>query len=108
MNIVAIERDGLDIRSIAITLDIFSDKIKTEDDIRVAVQSACNEYVRTPEGKKNYEYNCSSFNWGDFGYVPNSICEKYGFRQVSSDINDFDVDWDEELVTDCPNNKDEE
>ncbi len=30
--------------------------------------------------------------------VPNSICEKYGFKKCDSVLSDIDIDWDDQLA----------
>lgn len=93
--IVAIERDGLDVRVLALNFDVPN----AEFDLKAAVKAACTEYCKTEEGRATYEYNCDSFNWADFAMsVPAALCEKHGFQMLQSDVADEDVDWDEELV----------
>ena len=31
-------------------------------------------------------------------YVPNKICQQFGFQRVDSVLNDIEVDWNEQLV----------
>jgi len=96
-NIVAIERDGLDVRAMVITFDVPS----KEFDIVAAVKAAATDYCMTEDGAKVYEYNCRQFNWADFeANVPNEFCEKYGFKKVDSLLGNLEVDWDEHLVDD--------
>lgn len=93
--IVAIERDGMDVRVLALNFEVPN----AEFDFKAAVKAACTEYCQTEEGRATYEYNCSSFNWADFAMsVPAEICKKHGFELIRSDVADEDVDWDEELV----------
>ena len=69
--------------------------------ISAAIASACSEYCQTKEGRKVYESNNRCFNWGDFDLnVPNSICEKYGFRKTQSDAQSCLVDFNEQLFQD--------
>lgn len=94
-NIVAVERDGLDVRVISIPV-VYDDKVI--NDITQAVRDACAEYIRTPEGRAMYDYNCSAFDWADFdAYVPNEICKKHGFTKRES-VRSVEVDWDEQLA----------
>jgi hypothetical protein len=96
-NIIATEHDGLNTRSMSIQIEALQPNL----DIRQAVINACTEYVQTPEGKSIYEYNCHCFNWADFvSNVPNSLCEKHGFRRLNDHVSDIEVDWDEHLVND--------
>lgn len=95
--VVAIERDGFDVRVLSIVFEVPS----ADFNLLKAVEAAAADYCRTQEGKKQYEYNCSSFNWADFEMsVPNEFCEKYGFKKVDSALSDIVVDWDEQLVDD--------
>ena len=105
--IIAIERDGLDIRALALNFEVPS----IDFDLKAAVRAACTEYCQTEQGLATYRYNCHSFNWADFAMsVPNEICEKHGFKLVKADVNDEEVEWDEELVNpdDIPNAYDDE
>ena len=93
--VTAIERDGLNTRVVNIQLYVFKDGLNTHD----AIVAACTDYCKTEEGRKTYEGNCCSFNWGDFeAYVPNDICKKYGFIKVDTDIQSEEVNFDEQLV----------
>lgn len=105
-NIAAVERDGMDVRVLTITLEIPDSTFDTA----AAVKAACTDYCTTEEGLRIYEGNCGCFNWGDFVcYVPNEICEKYGFSKHTNDIvSDLEVDWDEHLVNDDHLTSDEE
>lgn len=94
-NVVAIERDGLDVRVLTIIFEVPDEKFN----LRYWVRKAATDYVNTEEGRKIYDYNCSYFNWADFAMnVPNTFCEKYGFSMVDTAYGDIEVDWDEELV----------
>lgn len=93
--ITAIECDGMDVRTLTITLKIFDSTI----DIKSAIKNACNDYVKTREGLETYRYNCDLFNWADFeSNVPNSICRRYGFEKIDSVVSEEDVNWDEQLI----------
>lgn len=95
-NVVAIERDGWDLRTLTIVFEVPNEAF----DLVEAVKKASTEYCQTEEGRATYNYNCHSFNWADFAMsVPNEICEKYGFKKVVDEIlSDIEVNWDEELV----------
>lgn len=104
--IVAIERDGIDIRVLALNFEVPS----ADFDLKAAVKAACTEYCKTPEGLETYRYNCNHFNWADFAMsVPAEFCEKHGFKFVQSNVSDEDVNWDEQLVDDdeIPNEEDD-
>ena len=95
--IIAIERDGLDVRVLTIPVQVNDESI----DLREAVRKACAYYAKTEEGRKTYEYNCHCFNWADFeAEVPNEICRKFGFEKLEGNTGDITVNWDEQLVDD--------
>ena len=101
--IVAIERDGMDVRVLALNFEVPN----ADFDLKAAVKAACTEYCNTEAGRRTYAYNCNSFNWADFAMsVPAEICEKHGFKLVQSGVADEDVDWDEELVDDIETEED--
>lgn len=92
--IVATEADGLDTRTFVLGLDIFNENINIEQ----AVKDACKEYCMTEDGKKTYEGNCNSFNWGDLdAHVPDEICERHGFKKLWLDIAG-EFNFDQQLV----------
>lgn len=95
--ITAIERDGLDVRTLTLIFEV-----PTKDfDLITAVKNAATDYCKTEDGMKIYKYNCRYFNWADFAMnVTNEFCEKYGFKMVDNVLADFEVDWDEQLVDD--------
>ena len=90
-------------RSFTLLLQLLSDELKTEEDIKTAVRNACTDYVSTDTGKHTYEYNCHNFNWADFEMeIPDYFCVKHGFKiipQPEATIT-MKVDWDEHLVND--------
>jgi len=97
--ITAIEQDGLDSRVLPIILRAFT--IEAMNDIKSAVENACEEYIRTDEGKKTYSATCHCFNWADFDmHVPNEICRKHGFEKIEHNAEYKCVNWDEQLVID--------
>lgn len=96
--IVATDRDGLDVHTLTIMLDVFDSSINVEQ----AVIDACTEYCRTEEGKYTYcNCNCFNFNWGDFAtYVPNDICMKHGFKILDSEqVEELCFDFNQTLVS---------
>lgn len=96
-NIVAIERDGWNVRVLTILCEVPN----RDFDLIAAAKKAAADFCLTENGRTVYEYNCRNFNWGDFVVeVPNEFCEKYGFKKVDSCIGDIVVDWDESLVDD--------
>lgn len=96
--VVAIERDGLDVRVLTLQFDVPS----KEFDLKDAVCKAATDYCKTTDGRKIYDYNCSYFNWADFAMsVPQKLCEKYGFKKIDPATSDIEVDWDEQLVDDA-------
>lgn len=95
--ITAIERDGLEVRTLTMVFEVPS----KDFDLKAAVMAAATEYCKTEAGRKEYSHNCRCFNWGDFAMsVPNEICERFGFKQVDSVLSDIEVNWDEHLVDD--------
>lgn len=104
--VVAIERDGLDLRVLTILFEVPSEDFNLE----YWVRKAATDYCLTNEGRAVYKYNCRCFNWADFeSTVPNSFCEKYGFKKVSAGIlSDITVNWDEHLVDDSQMVEDED
>lgn len=98
-NVLVTEHDGFNTRSFVLPLKT-KDAINL-DELRRRVMAACDEYVRTPEGKRTYSYNCGCFNWADFeSDVPDEICRKHGFTKNTVGEINYEVDWDEHLVTD--------
>ena len=96
--VVAVERDGIDIRVLTLLFEVPNEEFNLE----YWVRKAATDYCLTEKGRALYDYNCCCFNWADFeSSVPNEFCEKYGFKKVSSGIlSDITVDWDEHLVDD--------
>ena len=93
--ITATEHDGFDTRTLVINLEVFKEDI----DVIEACKEAAREFTATNDGLGTYISNCECFNWADFEmYVPNDICEKYGFRKINSDVANIDVNWDEQLI----------
>ena len=104
--VVAVGRDGSDVRVMAIPLRVLSEDARF--DLETAVSAACTEYVRTPEGKAEYEANCGDFDWADFAArVPDRICRKHGFERIQEAWRRIDVDKDEHLVDDFALESDE-
>lgn len=67
------------------SLFYFFDVRNKNDDILDLVKKATEEYLKTEEGRKIYEDNCNDFDLIDFdNYVPNSICEEFGFVKIST------------------------
>ena len=95
-NIVAIRRDGFDVNVFTFIVDVPNAYF----DLESAVKAATIDYLKTPEGRRVFERNCCEMNWADFCfYVPNSFCEKHGFKKVKTDVlPNIIVNWDEELV----------
>lgn len=77
--------------------------VEAKNDIPFGIMEACRraacEYLSTPEGMDIYEGNCDSFTWADFeAYVPDEICEKYGFRVIRDNAHILSVDGEEQLT----------
>lgn len=96
--VVAIERDGLDFRTLTILFEVPNEHFNLE----YWARKAATDYCLTEKGRAIYDYNCSWFNWADFEMnVPNEFCERYGFKKINTGIvSDIIVDWDEQLVDD--------
>lgn len=106
-SVVAVERDGFDVRTLAMVFRILSDD--PGFNLAKAVKEASTQYVLTEDGRKVYNYNCSHFNWADFfSNVPNDVCRQHGFEKVDSVYAEEDVEWDECLVDDSVIGDDEE
>lgn len=95
-NIVAVRRDGFDVKILTIIVDVPS----VDFDLEAAVKAAATDYAKTPEGRSVYEHNHSEIDWYDFSWsVPNSFCEKHGFKRIETAVlDDLFVNWDENLV----------
>lgn len=95
--VVAIERDGFDVRVLTLQFDVPDENFNLE----YWVRKAATDYCKTEDGRETYNYNCSYFNWADFDMnVPLEFCERYGFKKIDSVLSDIIVDWDEQLVDD--------
>ena len=81
---------------LAIKIEITKQNI----DLKQAIKDACREFIVTPEGLKLYSKNHEQFNWQHFAAnVPNTICEKYGFKKVqTNNENVLYEKWNESLV----------
>jgi len=97
-------------RQFTMELEILSDNIQTQEDIMDAIHAACNEYVATHSGKYIYENNYHNFNWADFeANIPGYFCVKHGFKRIQprKTALELTVDWDEQLVTEYKEPKEE-
>ncbi|GEM_PF-1940688 len=102
-NVVAVERDGFDVRTLTVSFEVPDESF----DILAAIERAVEDYVKTEEGKKTYEYTGGYFNLADFDMnVPNEICENHGFKKVDSLMQDIEIDWDHDFS--CGIEEDEE
>lgn len=94
-NVVAINKDEFSVDVLIVTFEVPNEEFNLE----YWVRKAATDYVNTKEGREIYDYNCAYFNWVDFAIgVPNSFCEKYGFKRVYNKCSDITVDWSEMLV----------
>ena len=100
VRIIATDQDGLNTKNYI--FEFLADNQKLNDTIAVkqAIKDAVKEFCQTEEGRKVYEGNCNSFNWGDLdAYVPETVLNKYGLYKpdaVSRDI--LEVDFNEQLI----------
>ncbi len=93
--VVAVERDGFDIRTLTLRFDVPSEDFNLAN----AVRKAATDYCKTEQGRNTFECNRSCFNWADFDmFVPQEFCERYGFRKLDAVLSDIEVDLDEQLV----------
>lgn len=77
---------------------------KDEDTLYLAIRNACQEYIKTDDGKIVYEQNNKSFNFGDlYTYVPRKLCEKHGFY-LDKTTKTLELDFNTQLVID-PNDE---
>ena len=91
--ITAVVHDPKHPSASVITLESLSDEL----DIMQAVRAACNEWCRSEEGRRDYEYANGYFNWGDFANcVPDEVCQRHGFKHLST-VDTVMVDHDEVL-----------
>lgn len=96
-SIIAIERDGFNIRTISMQFDV----PREDFDIIGTLKRICLDYVRTEDGRQVYEYNCGYFNLADIeANIPDSLYEEYGIKRLSTDLSDIVIDWDEDFVDD--------
>ena len=60
---------------------------------------AINEYGQTPDGRRDVDYACGYYNWGDAAHAAmEDILAKYGLRAIASDCIDIFVNHDEILI----------
>lgn len=69
-------------------------------DLMEAIKMACQVYINTNSGLKEYTHNCHNFNWGDLDSIPNSFLRQFGFEKEDCTVAQTVVDFDEQLVTD--------
>lgn len=62
------------------------------------VRKAVQEYLKTPEGKRDMEYACGYYNWGDaIRTIPDDFWEEHGLKPINHTATDIWVDHDEIL-----------
>ena len=95
ITMTAVRRDGYKCHTQPMTFIITS--ADENFNLQTAVQAACREYItQTRTGYENWAYNSFEFNWADFwSEVPNTICEKHGFRKLQDAARLPDVNMDE-------------
>ena len=69
-------------------------------DLMEAIKMACQAYINTNAGLKEYTHNCHRFNWGDLDVIPNSFLRRFGFEKEDCKVSQTIVDFDEQLATD--------
>ena len=89
-DVTAIERDGLDIRTVTVSFRVPDENF----DLMEAIRKAVAEFAETDDGKAALEYTCGYFNLEDVVcFLPDCICERHGFTiEGSLDHND-EIDW---------------
>lgn len=93
--ITAVENNGKGYSVVLISLKILKEGIDAVE----ACKAAAREYVATQEGVNVYGLKRESFNWTDFNtFVPNSVCEKYGFIKLDTAQPDRAVNCTVQLV----------
>lgn len=72
----------------------------SDDELIPAIKAACQDYLNTPEGRKDWEFNCNNFNYGDFDTdVPNDFCIPHGFMKLNGVSDILDLDFNEQLAS---------
>lgn len=83
-NVILVLRDQnrLDVKTVLLELHT----ALPDNEVIPAVKAACQDYLNTPEGRKQWSDNYGSFNYGDFDiYVGNEFCEPHGFAKVTEE-----------------------
>lgn len=97
--LTAIERDGFNIRVLTVVFEVPSENFDIEENINRAVA----DFAKTENGKQALEYTCGYFNLADVVQnLPNELCEKHGFKIITSALTDTELDWDHDF-TKCLN-----
>lgn len=100
--ITAVERDGFDLRLLTLTFEVPND---SNFDLLDNIKKTCNDFIKTETGKDALEHNCGAFNLADFNMlVPNSFCEKYGFKKINEALSNIEIDWDAQLIDEPDDN----
>lgn len=95
--VIAVDQSGMETEAY---IHVF--EAAEQIDIEALARLAAVEYCRTPEGAKAYQESGRCFNWGDFTFIPDGFCKKYGFRKrfftpvITVDLNEKLV-MDEDL-----------
>ena len=94
--VTAIERDGLNLRLLTMVFEVPS---RSDFDLMDALRKAVNDFCRTEEGRKVYEYNCGYFNLADIDMsLPKEWLEKYEIEYIDT-CPSYEIDWDESFCT---------
>lgn len=90
-NITAVERDGLDIRTITVSFRVPDAGF----DLMEAIKKAVAEFAETENGKDALEYTCGYFNLADVAaFLPEYFCRRHGFTVADALNQDEEIDWD--------------
>lgn len=89
-------QDGLNIHATNYVFTIFDDSINLVE----KVKEASAAFINTDVGLQIYQHNCENFNLEDFfSEIPNSFLHSYGFEKDTSNVVQYVINLDEQLVS---------
>lgn len=95
VTLVLKDQDGLDVR---ISVMRFFTSLP-DDGIIPAIMAASQDYLNTEEGRKVWENNCHTFNYGDFDiYVGNKFCIPHGITRIDDAGSAIEEDFNTTLA----------
>lgn len=90
-NVTAVERDGLNVRTITVSFHVPDESF----DLMEAIRKAVAEFAETENGKDALEYTCGYFNLADVAaFLPEYFCRRHGFTVADALNQDEEIDWD--------------